>query len=48
MKDLTPKQSYYKKNKIKWKKGGEYYYYKPIQTDGKLIVKRGNFILTFD
>jgi hypothetical protein len=42
------KQEYYRKNINKWKKGGEYYYYKPKEHKGEVIFKRGIFILNFD
>ncbi len=40
-------KEYYKKNKHEWKKGGKYYYYKPKETTGELIVKKGVFLITF-
>tara|TARA_R110000823_G_scaffold290134_2_gene408431 strand:- start:329 stop:460 length:132 start_codon:yes stop_codon:yes gene_type:complete len=42
------KESYYKKNKENWKKGGKYYHYKPRESTGELIVKRGLFIIQFN
>ena len=42
------KQEYYKKNIKEWKKGGKYYYYKPKESTGELIVKTGSFIIRFD
>ena len=38
----------YRKNAIHWRKGGKYYYYKPKIDTGKLIVKKGIFIINFD
>ena len=29
-------------------KGGKYYYYKPKVNNYQLIIKRGNFIVSFD
>jgi len=39
---------YYKKHRNEWKKGGKYYYYKPKQSYYELIIKRGNFLISFD
>jgi|TARA_R100000388_G_C7184310_1_gene130259 beta-galactosidase beta subunit len=39
---------YYKKNRKEWRKGGKYYYYKPKENDYQLIIRRGNFIISFD
>lgn len=44
-------KSYYLRNKHKWKKGGKYYYYKPMSErnkDLKLQIKRGKFLLSFN
>tara|TARA_R110000803_G_scaffold87313_2_gene153915 strand:+ start:401 stop:532 length:132 start_codon:yes stop_codon:yes gene_type:complete len=41
-------ETYYKKNKDKWKKGGKYYYYKPKESTGKLTIKKGLFVVRFD
>tara|TARA_S200002703_G_scaffold72272_1_gene62612 strand:- start:950 stop:1081 length:132 start_codon:yes stop_codon:yes gene_type:complete len=42
------KKDYYRKNIDNWKKGGKYYYYKPKETTGELIIKKGVFLITFD
>ncbi len=41
-------KEYYKKNRKEWRKGGKYYYYKPKEHSYELIIKRGNFIISFD
>jgi hypothetical protein len=43
------KESYYKKNKALWRKGGKYYYYKPKnKSSDNFSIKKGLFILRFD
>lgn len=39
---------YYKNNRKEWRKGGKYYHYKPKESCGVLIVKKGLFIVRFD
>ena len=44
-------QTYYRKNKDKWKKGGMYYNYvsvKDKQSKIQIVIKHGVFILSFD
>jgi len=45
------KDSYYQKNKSKWKKGGEYYKYKSVddrRSKISITIKRGYFIISFN
>ena len=45
------KETYYRKNKDKWKKGGMYYKYVSVrdkQYTIPIIIKRGVFILSFE
>ena len=44
-------ETYYQRNKSKYKKGGKYYKYKTIEERRPkipMIIKRGNFIICFD
>jgi len=39
---------YYKKHREQWRKGGKYYYYKPVEYTYELTVKKGCFVLEFN
>jgi len=42
------KLTYYQRNKHLWKPGGKYYRYKPKVSTGKITIRRGVFIVSFD
>lgn len=41
-------KEYYRKNRAKWLKGGDYYKYKPKVHEYELIITRGVFLVSFD